>query len=94
MQFYKKNTTLNKDLPPSEVIKNDFNKSGQALFEDEKCQQLARKVLLKPSDVSFWLEHLKSVQEHRREGARKAALTRKRSKKKTDTSSKVRTVNK
>jgi hypothetical protein len=96
MQFYKKNTTLNKDLPPSEVIKNEFNKSGQALFEDEGCQQLARKVLLKPSDVFFWLEHLKSVQEHRREGARKAALTRKRSKKKktTDTSSKVRTVNK
>jgi hypothetical protein len=64
------------NIPPSEALKREFNKNSEKIFEEKSCQELAKKVLLKPSEVLCWLEHLRSVKEHRKEGARKAAETR------------------
>ena len=38
----------------------------------------AKQLLLSVDDVKFWLEHLETIQQNRREGARKAAATRKK----------------
>ena len=68
-------------VPPSEVLEKEFRKNGENILDSNSCEELARKVLLKPSEVLYWLEHLRSVQEHRKEGAKKAAETRKQKRK-------------
>lgn len=40
---------------------------------------IAKKVLLPPEEVQLWLEHLKTVSENRKQGAKKAAATRHKS---------------
>ena len=56
--------------PPSTVIEKAF-KSGPV--EEE---ELAKQVLLPPSEVRIWTNHLKTVAENRKNGAVKAAETR------------------
>ncbi len=67
--------------PPSLVLKQWFNK----LKGKEPCataiDAVAEKVLLPPEEVQFWLEHLKTVAENRKQGAKKAAATRRTSNK-------------
>ena len=64
--------------PPSEILKSEFKKEGAKLLEEESCRRIASNVLLKPSEVKMWLQHLKSVQDHRKEGAKRAVITRSR----------------
>lgn len=68
-------------VPPSEVLEKEFRKNGENILDSNSCEELARKVFLKPSEVLYWLGHLRSVQEHRKEGAKKAAETRKQKRK-------------
>ncbi|CAB3988898.1 Chromatin modification-related YNG2 [Paramuricea clavata] len=63
--------------PPSDIIKLEFKRKGNQLLKEDSCRDLAKQVLLRPAEVTLWLEHLKSVQKHRIEGAKKAAQTRK-----------------
>ena len=62
--------------PPSEIVKVEFQKEGEKLLEEGHCERIAKAVLLKVSEVNMWSNHLKLVQEHRREGAKRAAITR------------------
>ena len=78
IQLIKENGTFSEKRPPSEIIKSEFKCKGDQLLKEDTCRDLAKQVLIKPTEVSFWLEHLKSVQEHRAQGAKKAAETRKR----------------
>ena len=73
IQLIKENRTFSEKRPPSEIIKSEFKCKGDQLLKEDTCRDLAKQVLIKPTEVSFWLEHLKSVQEHRAQGAKKAA---------------------
>ena len=59
--------------PPSAVLKRLFS-SSNGQVSDEMVENAAREVLLPPEE---WLDHLQTVMENRRRGARKAAATRK-----------------
>ena len=61
--------------PPSLLMKEAFQKLTEEPTP-EFIEGLARKCLLPPSEVSFWIEHLQQVQKNRRRGAAKAAITR------------------
>ena len=62
--------------PPFAVIKPlFFSSSGQV--SDEMVDNAAREVLLPPEECKIWLNHLQTVMENRRQGAKKAAATRK-----------------
>ena len=71
-----------RSLPPSQII-NEFyreNKDGDTSNED--IEKLAQKCLLAPSDVKLWLDHLKQVTQNRKQGAKKAKVTRQKNKSK------------
>lgn len=63
--------------PPSVVISDKYKACGKDISEKE-VQELAKNVLLPVSEVKIWLEHLDEVSRNRKEGAIKAAETRKR----------------
>ena len=48
------------------------------MLTDQDIVELARKTLLSVNEVSMWLDHLAGVAERRKEGAKKAAATRKK----------------
>lgn len=62
--------------PPSAVLKRSFS-SSNGQVSDEMVENAAREVLLPPEECKIWLDHLQTVMENRRRGARKAAATRK-----------------
>ena len=64
--------------PPSEIFKSEFKREGAKLLEEESCRRIANNVLLKLSEVKMWFQHLKSVQDRRKEGAKRAVITRSR----------------
>ena len=68
--------------PPSEVIKKSFDLSRKrkTALSAAQINDLAKQTLLPESDVSFWLQHLKGIEERRAEGVKKARATRQRSK--------------
>ena len=61
--------------PPSVVISNFFGQKRQKIWNDREVEQLARDVLLPPSEVNIWLQHLLEVHNNRQRGAAKAADT-------------------
>ena len=61
--------------PLSKIVKVEFQKEREKLLEEGHCERIAKAVLLKVSEVNMWINHLKLVQEHRREGAKRAAIT-------------------
>ena len=68
--------------PPSVVIteaNKDANDNGRNLSEDDKLN-LAKKTLLTIEDVELWLKHISDVSTRRKEGAKKAAETRRKKK--------------
>ena len=64
---------------PSTVIAATL-KSCRGTMPDDQMKELARKVLLPTEEVRWYIEHLETVQENRKKGARKAAETRARKK--------------
>ena len=61
--------------PPSVIMKEAFqglNGEPSPSF----IAELAKKCLLPPDEVSFWIEHLQQIQKNRKRGAVKAAATR------------------
>ena len=64
-------------MPPSSTIKKflSLKRKGSEPTEDQ-IEMVARKTLLPTEDVAMWLKHLKTVQENRERGAKKAAATR------------------
>ncbi|CAB4038415.1 Chromatin modification-related YNG2 [Paramuricea clavata] len=62
--------------PPSQVILESF-KTNKGIPDENAVEALSKQVLLPVDEVMMWLKHLKTVQENRVEGARKAAATRK-----------------
>ena len=65
--------------PPSTVIKEVFQKIEGSPSE-KQVQETAKAVLLSPEEVMWWFNHLQTVTENRRRGARKAAETRRKKK--------------
>ena len=65
--------------PPSTVIKEAFQKIEGSPSE-EQVQKTAKAVLLSPEEVMWWFNHLQTVRENRKRGARKAAETRRKKK--------------
>lgn len=65
--------------PPSVIISEEHKAHSNNLSELE-VQDLAKRVLLPVSEATIWLEHLGEVSRNRKEGAIKAAETRKRKK--------------
>ena len=75
-------------LPPSVVFKEKFNritKAGEATISDEVIACLVMKTMLDVKEVRMWIDHLKMVQERRKEGARKATETQRKKKGKSNT---------
>ena len=62
--------------PPSVTLKQLFSSDNNIVFDEEKVQSAAKEVLLPPEECKIWLQHLQTVVENRRRGARKAAATR------------------
>ena len=58
--------------PPSTVLKQFFNNAN-----GETIESISKMVLLPVEESKMWLEHLKSVVENQKRGAKKAAATRK-----------------
>lgn len=73
------NMQSNMAKPPSLVISEKHKACGNNMSEKE-IENLAKKVLLPVNEVKIWLEHLEEVSRNRKEGAIKAAETRKRKK--------------
>lgn len=71
-------------MPPSQVILESF-KRNNGIPSEVVVEQLSRQVLLPVDEVLMWLNHLKTVQDNRAKGAKKAAATRKRKKANEDT---------
>lgn len=70
--------------PPSKTLKDAFNRlKGKELTESHR-KKLAQATLLPMEEVQMWFDHLKTIQDNRKQGAAKAAMTRqlKRSKQK------------
>lgn len=65
--------------PPS-VVSDFFAQNEKKIWNESEVEQLARKVLLPPREVEFWLQHLLEVHNNRQRGAAKAAETRKKRK--------------
>ena len=63
--------------PPSILIREAFQKIMGPPSE-RKVQDIAEAVLLSPQEVGMWLEHLQTIEDNRRRGAKKAAETRKK----------------
>ena len=66
-------------LPPSTQIQEVFNSNID--LSDANVRSLAERVLLSVEDVNIWISHLTKVQRNRKEGAAKAAATRRKSRK-------------
>lgn len=66
-------------MPPSHVILESF-KRNNGIPNEVTVEQLSKQVLLPVEEVMMWLSHIKTVQDNRAEGAKKAAATRKRKK--------------
>ena len=66
--------------PPSVVIQEARNQAQSInhVLTEQEIVELARKTLLSVNEVSMWLDHLAGVAERRKEGAKKAAATRKK----------------
>ncbi len=65
-------------LPPTEEINSIFKKVNCDVLTPAAIEDLSKKVLLSPEPVTIWLDHLKTVQVNRRNGAVKAAETRRK----------------
>ena len=65
--------------PPSAIIKEEYYESVKEgkKFSDGKLLEVARKTLLGIEELKMHVEHLKVAAERRKEGAKKAASTRK-----------------
>ena len=64
-------------LPPSLVLKEAF-KEQKGQCSAEQAVGLAKTCLLPVNEVEMWWDHLKTVSDNRREGAAKAAKTRRK----------------
>ncbi|XP_028404007.1 inhibitor of growth protein 5-like [Dendronephthya gigantea] len=64
--------------PPSEVIKKafDLSRKQKTTLSATHIKDLAKQTLLPECDISFWLQHLKGIEERRAEGVKKAKATR------------------
>ena len=66
--------------PPSLTLQKLFTanvKKNLDLLKDENAlRDIAKQVLLTPSEVTMWIEHLKAIKARRKKGAKKAAATR------------------
>jgi len=64
--------------PPSEVIKREYSKRTRqgTRIDEDVIRQLAKSTLLSKDDVHIWMNHLSTLTEHRRAGAKKAAKSR------------------
>ena len=61
--------------PPSTILKEEFRKAKHPISE-KFLQEAAKKALLSIEDTKIWLEHLQTVLDNGRRGAKKAAATR------------------
>jgi len=64
-------------LPPSAILKEEFNKAKKPVSE-KFVEEVAKKALLSTENTKIWLDHLQVVLNNRRQGAKKAAETRAR----------------
>jgi hypothetical protein len=76
MSHVKSGGELSKTIPPSQVLLKAY-KSCTGFPSDVFINATAKEVLLKPENVKMWFRHLEIVENNRKEGARKAAATRK-----------------
>lgn len=72
-------------LPPSQIIKEFHMNNKDVSHSDAEIDKLARRCLLSPDDVKIWLDHLKQVDQNRKQGAEKAKVTRQKNKRKKAT---------
>ena len=63
--------------PPSHTLKEFYLSLKGAEPTEDMLTALAQRTLLAVSEVTLWLDHLKSVEANRKRGATKAAATRK-----------------
>lgn len=61
--------------PPTQLLKEAFDKHKGKPPSGDKCSTVARNCLLKEEEVAMWSEHLATVQRNQKQGAEKAAAT-------------------
>ena len=64
--------------PPSQLLKEAFDKLKEHVGSEEYILQTARECLLSPAEVRIWFDHLTQIRKNRKRGAEKAAATRRR----------------
>ena len=62
--------------PPSSVLHDTFSQKG--ILPETQLETVSHKVLLPPSGVSIWFDHLSAVKKNCKRGAAKAAETRRK----------------
>ena len=62
--------------PPSTVLKKEFAMLREYPPSEEYLENISQKVLLTPNVTRMWMDHLHTVLQNRKRGARKAATTR------------------
>ena len=67
-------------VPPSGLLKQAFQALHKYPPSHDECVALSKKVLLSPDQVRIWLEHLHTIEQNRKRGAKCAAATRKKRK--------------
>ena len=65
---------------PSTIIKSEVLKNNGQPLLSSRIEELAKTVLLATTEVAWWVEHICTTIKNRKEGAKKAAETRRRSK--------------
>lgn len=75
-----KNKDALKDVPkpPSTILKEFFSSTKD--ISDDLLLNVSKKCLVPPEECRFWLDHLQTVVDNRRRGAKKAAETRRNKK--------------
>ena len=67
-------------VPPSGLLKQAFLALRKYPPSHDECVALSKKVLLSPDQVRMWLEHLHTIDQNRKRGAKRAAATRRKRK--------------
>ena len=63
-------------IPPSHTLKEFYLSLKGSTPTGTAIEEIAKKTLLPVSEVTIWLDHLKTVDMNRKRGATKAAATR------------------
>ena len=66
--------------PPSTIIRSALSKVNYKMESADEIESLAKKCMLSVEEVQWWINHITNVNKNKKEGAKKAAETRRKKK--------------